>query len=333
MASSGGSDGSNRLLPVDLLVVVVLSVGVLLGALVSPISGSPARYVFAVVAVALPGYALVAALFPRGPLGTDEPRGRRAERVRRLDGFERAVLSLATGLLVTPLVGIGVDFSPWAFRQVPVLAAVVGFVVVTAAVAAERRRRLPANERYVPARHWASTVRGVRQGRPTRGHSVVTVLVAVAVVVAAGGVVAVVSTAETGEQFTEFSLLVEDDGDLLVAGSYPRALEVGETATVVLGVENRERRERTYTVVPRLQRVVEVDDETRVSDYEEYDRVQLTVGADRTDHRDYTVSPTLTGQNLRLSFLLYRGDPPERVTTTNAYRRTHIWLDVTGQSG
>jgi uncharacterized membrane protein len=161
----------------------------------------------------------------------------------------------------------------------------------------------------------------------------VTVLVAVAVVVAAGGVFAVVSTAETGEQFTEFSLLVEDEGDQLVAGSYPRTLEVGENATVVLGVENREREERTYTVVPRLQRVIEVDNETRVSDYEEYDRFRLTVGAGRAESRDYTVSPTLTGENLRLSFLLYRGEPPEQVTTTNAYRRTHIWLDVTEQSG
>jgi len=333
MGSSGAGEGSNRLLPADLLVVVVLSVGVLLAALVSPVSESPARYVFAVVAVVLPGYALVAALFPRGPLGTDESSGRRAERVRRLDGFERVVLSLAAGLLVTPLVGIGVDFSPWPFRQVPVLAAVVGFVVVTAAVAAERRRRLPTSERYTPARRWVSSLRGIGQGRPTRGHSAVTVLVAIAVVVAAGGVFTVVTTAETGEQFTEFSLLVEDEGDLLVAGTYPRAVGVGDNATVVFGVENRERREQSYTVVPRLQRVVEVDNEARVSDYEEYDRVRLTVGAGRTERQDYTVSPTLTGENLRLSFLLYRGDPPERVTSTNAYRRTHIWLDVTSQSG
>jgi uncharacterized membrane protein len=333
MGTSGADEEGTRVLPTDLVVVVVLSVGVLLATLVSPVSDSPARYVFAVVAVVLPGYTLVAALFPRGPLGTDESPGRRAERVRRLDAFERTVLSLAAGLLVTPLVGIGVDFSPWPFRQVPVLAAVVGFVVVTAAVAAERRQRLPPAERYTPARRWISSLRGIGQGRPTRGYSVVTVLVAVAVVVAAGGVFTVVTTAETGEQFTEFSLLVEDDGDLLVAGSYPQAVEVGENATVVFGVENRERREQTYTVVPRLQRVVDVDNETRISEYEEYDRVRLTVGAGRTERRDYTVNPTLTGENLRLSFLLYRGDPPDRVTVTNAYRRTHIWLDVTSQSG
>jgi uncharacterized membrane protein len=161
---------------------------------------------------------------------------------------------------------------------------------------------------------------------------VVTALVAVAVVVAAGGVFTVVTTAETGEEFTEFSLLVEDEGDLPVAGSYPQTVAVGENATVVFGVENRERRERTYTVVPRLQQVVEVDNETRVTDYEEYDRVGLAVGAGRAERRDYTGSPTLTGENLRLSFLLYRGELPDRVTSTNAYRRTHIWLDVTEPS-
>mgnify|MGYP000173939214 CR=1 FL=1 len=335
MASSGDDEGSRLALPADLLGVVALSVGVLLAALVAPVSGSPARYVFAVVAVLLPGYALVAALFPRGPLAPGESPGRRAERVRRLDGFERAVLSLAAGLLVTPLLGIAVDFSPWAFRQVPVLAAVVGFVLVASVVAAQRRRRLPAAERYRPARRWAGAVRGVRRGRPTRGYSVVTVLVAVAIVVAGGGMFAVVTTAETGEAFTEFSLLVESEseGELLVAGSYPQAVETGGNATVVLGVENRERRERTYTVVPRLERVVEVDNGTRVAGYEAFDRFRLTVGAGRTEHREYTVTPTMAGEDLRLSFLLYRGDPPERVTTTNAYRRTHIWLDVTGRSG
>mgnify|MGYP000218168300 CR=1 FL=1 len=333
MSPSGDDEGS-RLAPLaDLLVVATLSVGVLLGALVAPVSGSPARYVFAVVAVLLPGYALVAALFPRGPLAPGEPPGRRAERVRRLDGFERAVLSLAAGLLVTPLLGIAVDFSPWAFRQVPVLAAVVGFVLVASIVAAERRRRLPVAERYRPARRWARSLSAVRRGRPTTGHSVVTVLVAVAVVVAGGGVFAVVTTAETGEEFTEFSLLVEGDDELLVAGSYPQTVETGGNATVVVGVENRERRERTYTVVPRLQRVVEVDNGTRVAGYEEFERFGLTVGAGRTERREYTVTPTTAGDDLRLSFLLYRDDPPERVTSTNAYRRTHIWIDVTEPSG
>ena len=329
MASDDG-DGS---VPVDLLAVATLAVVAVLAAAAAPPSLAPARYVFAVVALLLPGYAVVAALFPRGPLGPDDPPGRPAERASRLDGFERLVLSVAAGLLVTPLVGIAVDFTPLGYFQLPVLLAVTGFVLVAVAVAAYRRRTVPAAERYVPHRRWRRALERVRGGHPTTGSAVVTVAVAVAVVVAAGGVFTVVTTADTGEQFTEFALLAESDGNLTLAGSYPETVSVGEEIEVVLTVENRERRPQTYTVVPRLQRVVEGPEGTRVVESEAFDRVRVPVADGRTERRALSVSPTLTGDALRLSFLLYRGSPPETMTTTNAYRRTHIWVNVTAPAG
>jgi uncharacterized membrane protein len=325
MAPHDGDDP----LPVDLLVVASLAVTAAGVALVVPTLPTTAGHVLAVVVVLLPGYALVAALFPRGPLGPDEPPGRPAERVRRLDGFERLVLSTAAGLLVTPLVGIAVDFSPFGFFETPVVASVTGFVLVTSAVATVRRRRVPATERYVPHRRWLRSLGRVRTGQPRSAPAVVTVAVAVAVVVAAGGVFAVVGTAETGERFTELSLLVESDDGLLVAGSYPSAVEVGEEVGVVVAVENREQRRQTYTLVPRLERVVERSDDTRVVGFEAFERVGVTVPEGRTERRELRVRPTTTGENLRLSVLLYRGTPPEEPTATNAYRRTHVWLNVT----
>jgi len=325
MPPHDGDDG----LPVDLLVVSALAVTAAGVALAAPTLPATAGHVFAVVVVFLPGYAVVAALFPRGPLGPDEPPGRPAERVRRLDGFERLVLSTAAGLLVTPLVGIGVDFSPLDFFAAPVVAAVCGLVVLGSVVAAARRRRVSAAERYVPHRRWLRALNRVRAGEPRLASSVVTVVVAVAVVVAAGGVFAVVGTAETGEEFTELSLLVETDDGLLVAGSYPSTVTVGEAVGVVVAVENREQRRQTYTLVPRLQRVVERSDETRVVESEAFERVTLPVEDGRTERYDLRVRPTMAGENLRLSVLLYRGAPPDEVTATSAYRRTHVWLNVT----
>jgi len=36
----------------------------------------------------------------------------------------------------------------------------------------------------------------------------------------------------------------------------------------------------------------------------------------------------MTGENLRVQYLLYRGDPPAEPTQENAYRSLHLWVDV-----
>jgi uncharacterized membrane protein len=44
------------------------------------------------------------------------------------------------------------------------------------------------------------------------------------------------------------------------------------------------------------------------------------------------VTPTLTGQRLRLAYLLYRGSPPPDPTVENAYREVHLWINVSAPS-
>jgi len=319
--------GGRMSAPLDLLAVVALSAAVVA---VSFGLESPPRavsLVSAVVAVFLPGYALVAALFPRGP-STDADR-RFAERVRRPDAFERAVLSFATGSVATPLLGIALNFSSWPVRTRALHATVLGFVALATVVAAVRRRRLPAAERYRPAGRWRRALAGLVDGRRGREFDLVTVAVAVAVVVAVGGVVTVAGTAQTGERFTEFAVL-SDDGERLVAGGYPENVTAGDPVTVDLEIENREGDGATYTVVTKLQRLAPDENETRVDEFEAFDRVNATVGSGRVERIDHTVRPTLTGERLRLVFMLYRGEPPERPVTTNAYRHTHLWLNVSG---
>lgn len=38
----------------------------------------------------------------------------------------------------------------------------------------------------------------------------------------------------------------------------------------------------------------------------------------------------MTGDELRLQYLLYRGSPPATSTQSNAYREVHLWVNVTG---
>jgi len=314
--------------PVDLLVVSLLSVATTVAALLPALSAWDGRYALAIVAVFLPGYALVAALFPHGPR-SPEDRSERVPDVRRIDAFERAVLSATLGLVTTPLLGIAVEFSRWSFRPGPVLTAVTAFVLVASVVATVRRHRLPAEERYTPARRWVDAFRTLPHGRPSVAANVVTVVVIVAVVVAAGGVFAVATTPHSGERFTEFALLNATEERGVVAGSYPRTVTAGSETSVVLEIANREGRSQSYTVVPRLQRVATVDDRPQVIENQSFEPIRLTVDASEIERETGTVSPTMTGENLRLVFLLYRGDPPDETTTDTAYRWTHVWLNVT----
>ncbi|MGB3943467.1 MAG: DUF1616 domain-containing protein, partial [Methanothrix sp.] len=51
-----------------------------------------------VMVLFLPGYALIAALFPR-----DDD----------LDGIERVALSFGLSIAVVPLIGLGLNYTPW----------------------------------------------------------------------------------------------------------------------------------------------------------------------------------------------------------------------------
>jgi len=315
-------DSSTASMPADLVAVVALALSVVAAWLLD--APDPIRHVLAVVAVFLPGYSLIALLFPAGQLRADESPGSLAERVEQLDAFGRVALSVAAGLVVTPLLGIALDFTPFSLRAVPTMATIAGFVVVTAAVAAVRRRRLSSDRRYDPAKRWRSVVAEID---PLSSQTLVTGVVVLAVLVAAGGVLVVVTVDQQGEQFSEFAVLHSENGQAVVA-NYPDAVTAGEEASVVLEIGNHEGSQQTYTVVPRLENVTRFDNRTAVLKHERFEAVTITVDENESVQFEHAVRPTMAGENHRLTFLLYRGDPPAQPRTGNAYRWTHIWVDV-----
>ncbi|RDZ95950.1 hypothetical protein DEQ92_21610, partial [Haloferax sp. Atlit-6N] len=68
---------------------------------------------------------------------------------------------------------------------------------------------------------------------------------------------------------------------------------------------------------------------TTVLQREQLTRFDPTLDANETWHQPHTVRPTLTGERLRLTYLLYRGSPPQQPSVDSAYRETHLWLNVT----
>lgn len=158
-------------------------------------------------------------------------------------------------------------------------------------------------------------------------------MLAALVLVAAGSIGYAVTLDDGGddEGFTELYVLPGGTNGTAVAGEYPTRLAVDEGGSLVTVVSNRERRPTDYTVVVELQRVragAAGDGSPDVVETVELDRFSVETAAGETRRTERTVTPTMTGEDLRLTVLLYRGDPPSDPTVENAYREVHLRVDV-----
>jgi uncharacterized membrane protein len=354
-----------RELPADLLAVtgVVLATDVVVFAPV--VSETPLRVVFGLTLVLFcPGYALVAALFPErgkravGAGGDDGGDGASdadpgsepaadAESVPEsartpttgatgggIDGIERVALSIGLSVAVVPLVGLVLNFTPLGIRLVPIMVAISVLTLGATALAARRRWALPAEERLtVPYREWFSNARSELFRPATRADAALNLLLAVSLVLAATSVGYALLIPADGEEFTEFYLLTENRSDELVAADYPTNLTRGEPTPLVLGIENNEGEPERYTVVVELQRVERgPNNTTTVLDERELRRFGPRVGANETWTRRHDLTPTMTGDRLRVVYLLYRDSPPSDPGTGTAYRELHLWVNVSRPS-
>jgi len=82
----------------------------------------------------LPGYALIAALFPR----KDD-----------LDGIERIALSFGLSIATVPLLGLALNYTPFGIRLSPILIVLSVFTISLAMGAYARRSIIPEEDRFV----------------------------------------------------------------------------------------------------------------------------------------------------------------------------------------
>jgi len=328
-----------RTIPDDLAVVLALVALTDVFVLVPAVGVQPIRIALSLVSVlVLPGYALVAALFPEGDSTETESTGanRPGRRVitgrllsgRSIDGLERALLSVGTSIAVVPLIGLVLDTTPLGLRLVPITLSVSTFTVVAAIVGVRRRWALPEAERFdLSFRWWLERVRAAFVPE-TRLDSVLDTVLVASLLILAVSVGYTLAVPSEGERFTEFYLLTEDDSGELVADGYPTTVAPSETEPLVVGVSNNEGESTNYTIVVELQRIEPTGNTTAVVEQRQLHRFEMGIEPNETKLRRHTVTPPLTGQRLRLMYLLYRGPAPQNPTIESAYRETHLWIDV-----
>lgn len=331
-----------RGLPGDLIVLIVYTV--LVGGLVGFAGGVPEAVQFVLgvpLLLFVPGYSLLAALFPGRP-------SRNAGRVSSLSGMsrrfssmrsiqqrgvrwgERVALSFGLSLFLIPLLALALDLTPFLFRTGPIVVTLVVFSLATTAVGIIRRLRLPRAQRFaVPVGYWASDLVDGLTGSPI--DVLLNVVLILSVVVAAASMSYALAVPQEGETFTNLYLGTQDGSGDVVLDNYPTNFTTGQPEQLTIGVENHEQQPMNYTVVVQLQRL---DDAGEVLAREELERFSTpTVPANQTWQRQHTVAPTITEGNLQLTYLLYRGDTPQNPTERNAYRETHLSINVSGGGG
>ena len=319
-------------MPGDLAVAAVFAVVTLVIVLVPATSSTPLAVLLALpFSLFLPGYVLIAALFPerRRSAGTDERASRAGPDGPGLSGIARVTLSVALSAVVVPLVGMALILAGVGLRLVPVAVAVAAVVVGGAGVAVLRRAAL-APERRFHASLASLPVVAHDDGEPSGAADVaLTVVLVLSVLLAAGSGAYALTSGDGGESYTEFYLLAENETGDAVAGSYPTSFTRGESRPVTVAIANHESEPVNYTVVTLLQRAEVRSDSVAVSEGTRLDAFGVTVGADQRRTIRRQVTPTMEGDGLRLLFLLYRGDSPRDPGVDDAYRTTRLWINVT----
>lgn len=318
----------------DLAIVVVVTLLAVAPQYVPQLSGTLLRVGIGIVFVLfVPGYALVSALFPsRAPWGDGQlpELGEQANaRLQDVSSPERIVLSVGLSLGIVPLVGLFLNFVAVSVTSGAVLQALGSITVFLIAVAVYRRLRLPAEERYVAdptvllalSKGWASDAEDSTE-------RVLNILLIIGLVLAMSGIVYAVAAPMQGETYTEFYILSENpETSKLTADDYPTEFEPGSVNSIYVGIKNAEQRTVTYTVVVELQRFQDRDEQSVLVQETELDRFQATLADNETYLQEHDVQPTIRGESLRLTFMLYQDTPPDDPEIENAYRHLHIWID------
>ncbi len=286
-------------LDADLVAIVVYTLVTTASIYIPIVNGTAIRFMLGLVMMLfVPGYVLIAALFPGG---------------KSIDGIERTALSFGMSIAVTPLIGLALNFTPLGIRLDLIIVCLTLFTLICAAIANYRRHGLKPEDHFsVDFRKGFKYVRDMLlspgDGRLERTLTIVLIL---SIIASAAAMAFVVSMPQDGEKFTEFYILGHDGK----ADSYPEWFHSGVSKSVVVGVINHEYRNMTYDLV------VELNDSNSVT---QLHSERLALAHNQTWQQNVSLTPEHAGMNMEVRFLLYADG-----NMVDPYRDLRLWINVT----
>lgn len=218
----------------------------------------------------LPGYVLIATLFPRK---------------QDLDGIERFALSFGLSIAIVPLIGLALNFTPWGIRLYPILITLTGFVFLLSFITYFRRKKTPEEERFIIT----IEIETLKTEEYSKTDKILTIILILSILTAITALAYVIVTPKKGETFTEFYIL----GPNKKAEGYPTNTTTGETHKLIIGITNHEYETTRYDLKITLEE-------------EQIYEKSLELSHNQTVEINYIFEPTQKGEDLKLEFLLYK---------------------------
>ncbi|MCG8351945.1 MAG: DUF1616 domain-containing protein [Chloroflexales bacterium] len=276
----------------DLFVLAALAIAIpMLPALPAPEVRVPIGLLVALLA---PGYALIAALFPRPA---------------DIDGLTRAALSCGTSLALLPLLITVLDQLPWKIAPQPILIALTILILTCCVVALFRRWQLVTTKDVIipPAFDIQDWWRRLSESDQLM-YAFGTLIIAVTINVSA----ALWLLPNIPAKPTEFYIL--DPSGL--ADNYPRAAIVGEPVTVTMGIRQGDSDNHNYRIEGW------VSDPWNANRREQVLSESIDLMTDLSQEQTLTWRMPWAGDNQQVEILLLREDD------TDPYRRLVLWINV-----
>jgi uncharacterized membrane protein len=308
----------NQEFPADLAIVVLWLAAGIAAIYVPGLNATPIRIMLILpVVLFIPGYCLIAALFPKN----DD-----------IGLIERIMLSIGVSIAIVPLIGFGLNFTPWGIRLEPLVISLILLTWVMVLFAHYQRAGLPPEERFrVSFSAIAGRIRREFLPHEERGVdrflSIVLTLVILMVIITT--VYVIVAPKEGAERFSEFYILGENQ----TAADYPDLIIPAENYPMYIGVGNHEYRSMSYTIETWTLRT-EFDNITNSSTIVEMDpnnRLSLTLAHNETRIIPFDLFVKKPGYN-RVEFLLFNDSVPGSDVTgydriKASYRNLHLWVN------
>ncbi len=247
----------------------------------------------------IPGYVLVAALFPGN---------------KEINWIERIALSIGLSIAVVPLLGLLLTFTPFGIRLQPIVLSILIFSGGLGLVANMRRMRLPVEERLSATLE----VRKPAWGEYSTLDKALSVGLVMSVLLSVSILAYVLTTPRPGERFTEFGIL--GPGGML--SDYPTDLNVSQEGTVLIFVANHEFDRVNYTVRVDLVGVEPVFNRTVELNRTTLAWMNLSLDHDTNSTSPYTFRIDAPG-SYQVQFLLFRDGDFAQV-----YRMLHLFVTV-----
>jgi len=322
---------SSKKYPLDIIICILWSI-TLIPLIVLEIDNLIRIFIGLPFILFIPGYVLIFALFPNKI---------------SIDIIERIALSFGLSLAIVPLIGLGLNYTPWGIRLQPIYFSIFTFIIIFGVIGFYRWIKTESDNRFLIS---------INLSLPKSENKLdkaLTIILIGLIIIAFISLIYVIMIPKTGERFTEFYLL----GSGGKAENYPSNLTIGERANLTIGIANHEYQIINYTIeiwlVNQTTSLNSSINENITTYHNMWFMKKINVILNHTTidierpwkpqwEYNYVFNITHSG-TLKLAFLLYKeptedyislGDyrslAKQKIDSNNstAYRSLHLWINV-----